>query len=372
MGIFDWFSKNNKTKAKPAQQSGLAVPRPQQEPKMWQCSCGRKNFDYVSSCACGASKRNVTAPTGNAEKNRKNTPDNQVIYENRAISARPPYVVLKLDGAFYIQLFDLMCSRFFDITCSPEGNYSIALFRLRDEEVAWVQNNTAKLDQLANQLYERIPGDRFVKASMVTPSGQTIPLSIRPGCDSIDPPTASTQLYLNLSADILSDAQKEKYIYSPLKAGVALTREQVKDLSLGERLSVAFAIENTAIHELPAQAEKAKKDNYGFMMSMAAEWLKNNPFYILLDKNGEPAKIAASGITFTCVFSTEQLAEKARNGNPFFQCAMVQSDKIAFWKQLSGKGIGHIVADNTPLTLTVAGCLIYAMAEITDNSVAEV
>ncbi|MBE6783233.1 MAG: hypothetical protein E7536_04405 [Ruminococcaceae bacterium] len=308
-------------------------------------------------------KTNNKAKTNISEnKTQNNVNENQVIFENRAISADPPYVILKLDGAYYIQLFDLMCRRFFDITNCMSENYAIALFRLRENELSWIQNDTGKLDQLAKRLFDQIPRDRFVKASLITPDGQMLPLSVTPHCDSIDQPVMEAMLQLNIVEDILSDAQKEKYIFSSIRSGVSLTKDDVKDLSLRELLSVVFVTRACSVDGYPEYIQEVKRANSGFVLCMVADWLKHNPFYIITDYKDNPIKMQDHGIPFTCVYSSRELAEETINGVPMLKTVVVDSNKPDFWKKLMSKGFVQICADNSPVTLTVEGCLIYSMA----------
>ena len=63
--------------------------------------------------------------------------------------------------------------------------------------------------------------------------------------------------------------------------------------------------------------------------------------------------MANNGVVFTCIYSTESMAEKAINGCKGLNIKKISANKPDFWKSLLANGIIQIVADNSPVTLTV-------------------
>lgn len=123
------------------------------------------------------------------------------LYENCNISTEPPYKVLKFPEGIYVQVVDLFCRRFFDFQSLPlNGTYSVALFRLKPEEVSWIPSNIDKFENLVKKLYKNIPADRFVKALEVSPENETPPrdLIIRSLCETIDEEDIPKPDFLNM------------------------------------------------------------------------------------------------------------------------------------------------------------------------------
>jgi len=108
------------------------------------------------------------------------------VFENRNISANPPYIVLKFAEGYCIQIIDFLSRQFFDSDTVQGEGYSIALFKITDEEVEWAKNsNKDALDKLANALYNSIPADRFLKASVVVNNEQK-DINVAPKCQSLN------------------------------------------------------------------------------------------------------------------------------------------------------------------------------------------
>ncbi len=290
-----------------------------------------------------------------------------ILYENAAINARPPYKILQFEDGVFIQIIDLMCRKFNDISMMGRGKYSIALFKIKSNEVEWIKSNTEKLNNLANTLYENIPEDRFVKASIVLENNTLFDIAVRPLCNSIDEKSSQNEQKFKLSImeDTLNDAQKEKFVYTPIKNGFNLNRDYVKELSLREIMSTIFVLANIDTSSLSDEAKKIKDDNCGFLLSMAADWLKNNSFYVVCTKNNNmPIILSNNGMTFTCVYSSKDYAETAINGDVNLLCREISLQKPEFWQSLMQNGISQIVADNSPMTLTVQGCYMYSIATV--------
>lgn len=290
-----------------------------------------------------------------------------VLYENTAINARPPYKILQFEDGVYIQIIDFMCRKFNDISMMDRGNYSIALFKIKTNEIEWIKTSPEKFNNLANVLYENIPADRFVKASIVLENNTLFDIAVRPLCDSIDEKSSQNEQKFKLSImeDTLNDAQKEKFVYTPIKNGFNLNRDYVKELSLREIMSTIFVLANIDTSSLSDDAKKIKDDNHGFLLSMAADWLKNNSFYIVCTKNNNmPIVLSNNGMTFTCVYSSKDYAETAINGDVNLLCREISLQKPEFWQSLMQNGISQIVADNSPMTLTVQGCYMYSIATV--------
>lgn len=176
---------------------------------------------------------------------------------------------------------------------------------------------------------------------------------------------------LVIQNDILTDEQREKYVFSCLREGTKLQKNMLSGLSLGEILSIAFATSNCDLSGYPQSAAETQEHNCGYMMSMAADWLKHNDFFIIEDAAHKPIRMSNGSRIFTCVYSSADLAEKAANGCDGLTVKRIHSDKPDFWKKLLSLGVVQIVADSSPLTLTVMGCLTYAMATVTDPSCEE-
>ena len=179
---------------------------------------------------------------------------------------------------------------------------------------------------------------------------------------------SSGTFQLNIQNDILTNEQRQKYVFSCLQEGISLQKSMVSDLSLAEILSVVYATSSCSLSAYPQNAKTTQENNRGFMLSMAADWLKNNDFFVILNTKGLPIKMANNGVGFTCIYSTESMAEKAINGCKGLNIKKISANKPDFWKSLLANGIIEIVADNSPVTLTVQGCLIYSMAMVAESS----
>ena len=98
---------------------------------------------------------------------------------------------------------------------------------------------------------------------------------------------------------------------------------------------------------------------------MATDWLKNNTFYVVCTRsNSRPIVLSNNGMTFTCVFSTKELADSVINKNSNLYCKEIFSQKPEFWQSLMQNRVAQIVADNSPMTLTVQECYMYSIATI--------
>lgn len=162
----------------------------------------------------------------------------------------------------------------------------------------------------------------------------------------------------------MDDSQKEKYIYSPIKNGTSLTRDDIKDLSLRDIMSAVFVLANLKESNLNDKSKKTKDDNRGFLLSMAADWLKNNTFYMICSKDtNSPMTFVSGGIRHTLVFSTIELANKVINGDADLYCKEISSQKAKLWQSLLQKGIAQVIVDCSPMPLTVQGCYIYSLAK---------
>ncbi|MBR5826313.1 MAG: hypothetical protein IKY78_04415 [Clostridia bacterium] len=178
----------------------------------------------------------------------------------------------------------------------------------------------------------------------------------------------TTTFQLTIQNDVLTNEQRENFVFSCLRKGIKLNREMVSDLSLGEILSVVFVTSNCDLSTYPHTAKEIQEHNRGFMLSMAADWLKHNDFFVIEDVSHKLIKMSNNGIIFTCVYSSLDLAKKAANGCIGLTVQRISTNKPDFWKTLLSQGIVQVVADNSPITLTAQGCLIYAMATIADSS----
>ena len=182
------------------------------------------------------------------------------------------------------------------------------------------------------------------------------------------PKITTTTFRLAIQNDILTDEQRENFVFSCLKEGIKLNKEMISGLSLGEILSVVYVTDNCDLSTYPQTAKEIQEHNRGYMLSMAADWLKHNEFFVIEDALHNLIKISSKGIIFTCVYSSLDLAKKAVNGCVGLTIHRINTNKPAFWKKLLSQGIVQVIADNSPMALTAQGCLIYAMATIADSS----
>lgn len=291
-----------------------------------------------------------------------------LLYENAAINARPPYKVLRFEDGDYMQIIDLTCSRFGGIATVACSGYSIALFRMKQNETEWISSNTDQLDRMAALFYERIPNDRFVKASFVQSDGSMSDLAIRPLCDSVDDllKLSAVKKGLSLIGDTLTNEEKEKYVYTPVRNGIKYTKEFVSELSLRKIMSAVYVLANMNDSNLSTVSKETKNQNQGFLFSMAADWLKTKPFYVLCDVvSAQPIKLENNGIPFTCVFTEEELMNEAINeigGNAGVCRVLISSDKSEFFLSLLQNGIVQIVVEKSPMPLSTNGCYLFSIA----------
>lgn len=129
-------------------------------------------------------------PRSAEDKWAKGTPDATKKYpvsllEKISPEARPSYVVMELPNGIFLQLMDFGAKRFAQKDITNEKGYSLALFRITEEEAKWVTESPEKFDELAGKLYDRIPKDRYVKAAFLD-NGSIKDILITPLCDSID------------------------------------------------------------------------------------------------------------------------------------------------------------------------------------------
>lgn len=182
------------------------------------------------------------------------------------------------------------------------------------------------------------------------------------------PPKTTATFQLAIQNDVLTDEQRENFVFSCLKKNIKLNKEMVSGLSLGEILSVVFVTSNCDLSTYSHTAKEIQEHNRGYMLSMAADWLKHNDFFVIEDASHNLIKMSNNGIIFTCVYSSLDLAKRAANGCVGLTVQRINNNKPDFWKKLLSQGIVQIVADNSPVTLTTQGCLIYAMATIANSS----
>ena len=192
-------------------------------------------------------------------------------------------------------------------------------------------------------------------------------MEVRPLCNSIDEISLQDErkFKLTITEDTLNDAQREEFVFSPIKKGLQLNRDYIKELSLREIMSVIFVLANMDESSLSDDAKKIKEGNRGFLLSMVAERLKNNTFYVVCTKNNDvPITMSQNGMIFTFVYSSKEYAETAINGDVNLLFREISSQKTEFWQLLAQNGISQIVVDNSPMTVTVQGCYMYSIATV--------
>lgn len=169
-------------------------------------------------------------------------------------------------------------------------------------------------------------------------------------------------LQLEMKKDILSEDQRQKYVFSHLREGTTPTHEIVNELSLSEIMSVLYATGSCPLWGYPENAKQTQSNNYKFMQSMAADWLKHNDFFVVNDAAGNLVKMTEKDTAFACVFSTVALAEAAINGNSELSVKKISTNKVEFWQVLMRQGVSQVLADNNVEALNVKDCLICAIA----------
>ncbi|MBE6813535.1 MAG: hypothetical protein E7523_11735 [Ruminococcaceae bacterium] len=169
-------------------------------------------------------------------------------------------------------------------------------------------------------------------------------------------------LQLDLRNDILTEEQRQKYVFSCLREGITPDHSMVTDLSLAEIMSVVHATVSCPLWGYPDNAKQTQETNRKFMLSMAADWLKHNDFFVVVDAVGNPVRMTEKDSVFTCVFSSRELAEKAINGNEELSVKQISANKVEFWQVLMRQGVLQVLADNNAESLTVQECLVCAIA----------
>ena len=346
-----------------------------------------------------------------SENNRPNT-DNAVqeeikypiiLHQNNSINAKPPYKVLRFENGVFMQLIDMHCRKFSDPAISG-GSYSIALFKIKEEEAALIQSRPDRLDYLANMLYEHIPQDRFVRASVIR-ENKPYDIRVHTECTSIDaaaeekvqetiepavlpeveesaasedifrhseseeaeqtkaaeqPAPTVGRLDLRIVPDVLSDAQRETYVFAPLRSARRLAPADFEAMNVTELVSVAFVTSKCNMQNLPRASKDAQEANFRMLLGLIAERLKQNPFYIIYDRTEEaPVKLFNNGVPFTPVFSQKEMAEATVNANDRMECVEIAINKDDFFRSLLEKGIVQFIVDGNPLTLAVQGYYNY-------------
>ena len=123
-------------------------------------------------------------------------------------------------------------------------------------------------------------------------------------------------------------------------------------------MSVAFVISKCNVDRMPQFHKNAKEANFRTALNAAAEWLKNNPFYAICEKEEQqPVKLFNNGVPFTPVFSSREPAEAVACGNDRVECVEVAYNKVEFFSMLLAMGIVQFIADSNPVTLAVQGYL---------------
>ncbi len=317
-----------------------------------------------------------------------------ILHQNNAISAKPPYKVLRYPNGDFIQLIDMHCRKFNDPAVAP-GAYSIALFRIKPEESLLINTRPDRLDLLAQMLYDHIPADRFVRASVVR-ENKPYDITVEPLCRTIDraeeqaapvfdeiphldpvpavsvrkPEPAATQplsdigrLDLRIMPDVLNDYQREMYVFAPVRAAREISAAELTALSFTELMSVAFVTSNCNVERMLQFNRNAKEANLRTVLNAAAARLKNNSFYAIYDKaEGAPVKLFNNGVPFTPVFSAKELADAVIYGNDRVECMEIASGKTEFFRALLDHGIVQFIVDSNPLTLSVQGYCIFMSA----------
>ncbi|MBQ3574146.1 MAG: hypothetical protein IJA26_00620 [Clostridia bacterium] len=342
-----------------------------------------------------------------------------ILHQNNSINAKPPYKVLRFENGVFMQLIDMGSRKFNDAAVSG-GSYSIALFKIKEEEAAMAQTRPERLDYLARMLYEHIPEDRFVRASVIV-SGRPIDIRVKFGCPSIDgnaqagqdtldqvvvfteataapvqpamptmqrpaaepvrtepaapvfreaAPALRPAVYepvrdigridLRVRPDILRDDQRETCVFAPIRHGRSIMPADVAGLSLTELVSAAFVTVNCNVGRMPQFSKDAKDSNFKTLMNVIAERLKDNPFYVICDSADKlPVRLFNNGVPFTPVFSDRMLAEMCIYGNDRVECVEIAAGKAEFFHELMNRGIVQFIVDSNPLTLAVQGYYNY-------------
>lgn len=302
-----------------------------------------------------------------------------LLHQNTSINAKPPYKVLRFSNGDYIQLIDMRCARFHDALIGG-GSYSIALFSIKDEETALIESNPQKLDMLAHLMYEHIPADRFIRASVVK-ANQPYDIHVATERESIDDmlssdekpakvelskPTATQSrpteaqdighFDLRIVPDILSDEQREQYVFAPIRSAHRLQASELNGLNLTELMSVAFVTSRCNVDRRPQFYKDAKEANFKLLLNLAAAWLKGNAFYAIYDRAEKGAvKLYNNGVAFTPVFSSREAAERVITGNDRMECVEISQDKAEFFRKNLENGVVQFIIDENPTTLSVQG-----------------
>lgn len=314
-----------------------------------------------------------------------------VLHQNTSINAKPPYKVLRFANGDFIQLIDMYSRRFSDASVG-KGAYSIALFKITEEETALIEICPQKLDALAGMLYAHVPADRFIRASVVK-ENKPFDIKVTPGCASLNDvpapveapaPKAVTvdgwtpaeqkidpfahdavpakpqqdigEIHLNIVPDVLNDQQREQYVFAPIRFAHRLTAEETAGLDITELLSAAFVTSKSNVSRMPQFNKDAKDANFKLLLTVIAEWLKNNPFYMVYDRTEEaPVKLFNNGVPFTPLFTSSTRAERVIFGNDKLECVEVSVNKADFFRLLLDRGIVQFIVDGNPLTLSSQG-----------------
>lgn len=314
-----------------------------------------------------------------------------ILYQNNSINAKPPYKVLRFENGVFMQLIDMHCRKFNSPAVSG-GSYSVALFRMKEEEAELVQSRPERLDFLAKMLYEHIPADRFVRASVIR-ENKAYDIKISTDCQSIDGNAAEAasgaaseaetnacaekaepfkaaeteqpaqnigRLDLRIVPDVLNDLQRETYVFAPVRAARCISAAELDGLSVTELVSVAFVTSKCNMSRMPQASLNAREENFRLLLGLIAQRLKNHSFFIIYDKTEESSvKLFNNGVPFTPVFSGRSAAESAVAGNDRMECVEISINKDDFFRQLIEKGIVQFIVDGNPLTLAVQGFYKY-------------
>ncbi len=169
-------------------------------------------------------------------------------------------------------------------------------------------------------------------------------------------------LQLDLRNDILTDEQRQNLVFSCLREGTSPDQTAVAQLSLAEIMSVVHATSTCPLWGYPENAKQTQKKNRKLMLAAAADWLKHNDFFVVTDTAGNPVRMTEKDTVFTCVFSSQELAEKAINGNEKLSVKKISTNKVEFWQVLMRQGLSQILADSIGEALTAQECLACAIA----------
>lgn len=302
-----------------------------------------------------------------------------LLYQNTSINAKPPYKVLRFSNGDYIQLIDMRCAQFHDDLIKG-GSYSIALFSLKEGETELIRQAPDKLDRLANLMYEHIPADRFVRASVVK-ANQPYDIQLAPKCESIDemlnpdekptkvelakPTDAESQsaeaqeigrFDLHIVPDVLSDEQREKYVFAPIRAAHRIEKAELDGLSLTELMSVAFVTSKCNVDRKPQFYKDAKEANFKLLLNLVAEYLLRDAFFAIFDRMEQGSvKLYNNGVPFTPIFSSREAAESVISENERMECVEIAENKADFFRKNLDRGIVQFIVDGNPVTLSVQG-----------------